>query len=121
MVALGQIIAMPAIALIIYAVLSLYHKMVYNSKNNVYRRLTPLWALILGVLLAIVAYSLFPEIIPVTSLFTAAIMGGICGLSATGLNQLSQQLFDKKEEADEETVVEPHKSTTTTTTTEETT
>lgn len=119
MVALGQIIAMPAIALIIYAVLSLYHKMVYNSKNNVYRRLTPLWALILGILLAIVAYSLFPEIIPVTSLFTAAIMGGICGLSATGLNQLSQQLFDKKEE-EEEKVVEPNKTTTTTTTTEET-
>lgn len=116
MVALGQIIAMPAIALIVYAVLSLYHKMVYNSKNNVYRRLTPLWALILGVLLAIVAYSLFPEIIPVTSLFTAAIMGGICGLSATGLNQLSQQLFDKKEE---EKVVEENKTTTTTTTTTE--
>lgn len=42
MVALGQIIAMPAIALIVYAVLSLYYKMVYNSKNNVYRRFTPL-------------------------------------------------------------------------------
>lgn len=69
----------------------------------------------MGILLAIVAYSLFPEIIPVTSLFTAAIMGGICGLSATGLNQLSQQLFDKKEEK----VVEENKTTTTTTTTTE--
>lgn len=105
---LAQIISIPVILLIVYAVLSLYMRVTSKHDGSIWRRLVPLWALLLGVFIAIFTFSVFPEIMPAPSLFTSTLLGGIAGLGATGLNQLMYQLFsaetkeDKKEEAKKE-------------------
>ena len=101
---LAQIISIPVILLIVYAVLSLYMRVTSKHNGSIWRRLVPLWALLLGVFISIFTFSIFPEIMPAPSLFTSILLGGIAGLGATGLNQLMYQLFsaetkeDKKEE-----------------------
>lgn len=97
---LAQIISIPAIFLTVYAVLSLYMRITSKKEGKIWRRLVPLWALIIGTFIAIFAFTMFPEIMPAPSLFTSILLGGIAGLGATGLNQLMYQLFSAGEEED---------------------
>ena len=97
---LAQIISIPAILLTVYAVLSLYMRITSKKEGKIWRRLVPLWALIIGTFIAIFAFTMFPEIMPAPSLFTSILLGGIAGLGATGLNQLMYQLFSAGEEED---------------------
>ena len=106
MEALGQIISIPAIVLLVYGVLALYNRITYNKKENIWRRLIPLWALLLGTFSAIFVFSMFPEIMPAPSLFTSTMLGAIAGLAATGLNQLMNQLFPVRREIEEEKQIE---------------
>lgn len=98
---LAQIISVPAILLLVYGILSLYRRVTCKQKGAIWHRLIPLWAMLLGTFLGIFMFTMFPEITPAPSLFTAILLGATAGLGATGLNQLMHQLFtveDKKEE-----------------------
>lgn len=97
---LAQIISIPAILLTVYAVLSMYMRMTSKKEGKIWRRLVPLWALLIGTFIAIFTFTMFPEIMPAPSLFTSILLGGIAGLGATGLNQLMYQLFSAGEEED---------------------
>lgn len=91
--ALAQVCSIPLMLIIIYAILAIYRKIIGDTPS-VWHKLIPLWAALLGMVMGMFVYTVFPEIIPVTSLFTAVILGLITGLATTGLNQLLR-VFDK--------------------------
>ena len=49
-------------------------------------------AAVLGIILGIVAFYAVPGIIPADNIFTAILIGGASGLTATGANQIIKQL-----------------------------
>ena len=85
-----SIATVPAIVAIVYWVINLIK---YTSKNN--EKLThffPLIACGLGSIIGIIAFFVVPEIMPTENIYTAIVMGGASGLTATGFNQIIKQL-----------------------------
>lgn len=97
-----EIVSVPVITTIVYAALALY-KYAVNGKESLIR-LIPVFAVLLGVILGIVAFYAVNEIIPADNVLTAILIGGASGLAATGTNQIFKQLNkdNKKEEGPDE-------------------
>lgn len=85
-----NIISVPAIATIVYFVISIV-KYATND-NEKFKRFIPVVAAVLGIVLGIVAFYAVPGIIPADNVFTAILIGGASGLTATGANQIIKQL-----------------------------
>lgn len=85
-----NIISVPAIAAIVYFVISII-KYAVNG-NEKFKRFIPVVAAALGIVLGIVAFYAVPGIIPADNIFTAILIGGASGLTATGANQIIKQL-----------------------------
>ncbi len=85
-----NIISVPAIAAIVYFVISIIKYAVKG--NEKFKRLIPVVAAVLGIILGIVAFYAVPGIIPADNIFTAILIGGASGLTATGANQIIKQL-----------------------------
>lgn len=108
-----SILGLISIVLFVYVAMAVYKRLTAGKESGgMWRRLIPLWALIIGVTLAIIFFVNIPEIMPAGNLLTASILGAFCGWGAVGANQFSQCVFgntDKrgkeqkndKEEADE--------------------
>lgn len=91
-----EAISLPSIALIVYWVVEILKYVLHN--NEKFSRLIPVLAVVLGAALGIVAFYAAPQIIPATDLFSAIIIGGASGMSATGVNQIYKQLSKYKTE-----------------------
>ena len=85
-----NIISVPAIAAIVYFVISII-KYAVNG-NEKFKRFIPVVAATLGVILGIIAFYAVPGVIPADNVFTAILVGGASGLTATGANQIIKQL-----------------------------
>lgn len=91
-----EAISLPSIALIVYWVVEILKYVLHN--NEKFSRLIPVLAVVLGAVFGIVAFYAAPQIMPATDLFSAIIIGGASGMSATGVNQIYKQLSKYKTE-----------------------
>jgi len=66
-------------------------KYTFNNSEK-FKRLIPLLAAFLGVIIGIISFYLVPSIIPTDNVVVAIVLGGASGLSATGVNQVLKQL-----------------------------
>ena len=92
-----EITSVPVIVAIVYGALALYK---YLVKAEKWIRLIPVWAVLLGVILGIIAFYAVPAIMPADNVFVAILIGGASGLAATGTNQIFKQLTKDKQEDD---------------------
>lgn len=91
-----KIIGTVAILALTFFTMAIYKKLVRNQKNNVWRRLIPLWALLIGLMLGLIFYVNVPEVMPTTSLSTSIILGGICGWASVGGHQFGKLTFGEE-------------------------
>jgi hypothetical protein len=92
------IVSVPVITGIVFGAAELYKRAVEGKEALI--KLIPIIGAVLGVALGIVAFFAMPDIIPADNVFTAILVGGASGLSATGGHQIFKQLLSKKEEED---------------------
>ncbi len=86
-----EIICVPVIVALVFVIMEIYKKYI-AKENERMKRIIPLIACGLGIVLGIVCFYAFPTIISATNLFAAILIGGASGLSATGCNQIFKQL-----------------------------
>jgi len=88
-----ELIGIPAIVVISYMITETF-KMFINKKY------LPIVAGISGCILGILSFVLQIDIMPADDIITAAAIGIISGLAATGSNQIFKQLKSNKEEGE---------------------
>lgn len=86
-----EIICVPAIVSITYALIELYKKWIAKGREK-YLAFIPLVALILGGALGVAIFYIEPSLIIANNAWWALIVGLASGLSATGTNQVFKQL-----------------------------
>lgn len=86
-----QIICVPIIVAIVYAIIELY-KIIIKNKDEKYTKVIPIVAGITGAILGVALYFIAPEIIIASDWWVALIVGASSGLSAVGSNQIFKQL-----------------------------
>ena len=93
---LNEFAAVPAIGVIVYLIAEIF-KVAANSRES-WLKLIPVLCGVLGGVLGMLGWLFIPGYIPAENIFTAAAIGIISGLAATGANQIGKQL--KKTTAD---------------------
>lgn len=86
-----EIICVPAIASITYALIEAYKKWIAKGREK-YLTFIPLIALILGGILGVAIFYIEPSIIIAKDVWWALVVGLCSGLSSTGTNQIFKQL-----------------------------
>jgi len=86
-----EIVCVPVIVAIVYALMSIYKTYVAKDNEKLIRFI-PLIGGGLGIILGIVIYFAFPSLIVATNVLTAILVGCASGLSATGCDQIFKQL-----------------------------
>ena len=86
-----EIVCVPVIVTLVFAIIEIYKKFIAKDKE-VLIRIIPIIACVLGVIFGIICFYCLPEIISATNVWTAMLVGGASGLSATGCNQIFKQL-----------------------------
>ena len=87
---LNEFAAVPAIGVIVYLIAEIF-KVAANSRES-WLKLIPVLCGVLGGVLGTLGWLLIPGYIPAENIFTAAAIGIISGLAATGANQIGKQL-----------------------------
>ncbi len=87
---LNEFAAAPAIGVIVYLIAEIF-KAVANSREG-WLKFIPVLCGVLGGVLGVLGWLLIPGYIPAENIFTAAAIGIISGLAATGANQIGKQL-----------------------------
>jgi hypothetical protein len=86
-----EIICVPVIVALVFGLMELYKKYIAKGNEKLIR-IIPIIACICGIIAGIICFFAFPSLIAATNLFTAILVGGASGLSATGCNQIFKQL-----------------------------
>lgn len=86
-------VGIPIIVIISYIVGEVY-KIAFKADNA--KRFIPIVMAIIGGCLGVAIYYTSPDIISVTSIWEAILVGIVSGESATGTNQIIKQLFGKE-------------------------
>ena len=94
-----EIISIPAIAGVVLCAMQVYKKLIASwSKADLFTRFIPAIAAVIGAICGWVIYYAYPDIMPDgISLYTAIIIGGFSGWSATGIHQTVNQHVDDGE------------------------
>ena len=92
-------LSVPVIVSIVYGCVDLY-KQIINGKEKL-MRLIPIIAALLGAIIGVVAFYVYPSVLVANNIWQAIIMGGASGLTATGANQVLKQLNKGKDYEDE--------------------
>lgn len=77
----------------IYVAMAIYRRLVKDNSNVVWRRLIPMWAVLIGMGLGLIFFECIPSIMPTTNILTSIIVGGIAGWAAVGANQFARLTF----------------------------
>lgn len=88
-----KILGILAILGLVYIVMAIYRRLVKDKSNGVWRRLIPMWAVLIGMALGLIFFESVPEVMPTTNLLTSIILGGITGWAAVGANQFARLTF----------------------------
>lgn len=86
--------SVPIITLIVYWCIELIKQITNNNEN--FKRLIPICSTIIGIILGVIIYFLFPSLSIATNVLYAIGVGGVSGLAATGSNQIFKQLYKFK-------------------------
>ncbi len=86
-----EIICVPAIVSIVYALIEVYKKSIAKGREK-FLAVIPLIALILGGVLGVAVFYIEPSIIIAKNVWVAVIVGMASGLSAVGGNQIFKQI-----------------------------
>lgn len=86
-----EIICVPAIVSITYALIEAYKKWIAKGREK-YLAFIPLVSLILGGVLGVAIFYIEPSLIIAKDVWWALVVGLCSGLSATGTNQVFKQL-----------------------------
>lgn len=84
-----ELISVPAIAAVVFGVMSALKYAINSSKFN---RFVPLLSAVMGAVCGVVCYYALPDIIPARNVVVALVIGGASGLTATGTHQLVKGL-----------------------------
>ena len=96
--------ATPIIVAACYAIAELLKKTLLKTDSK--RKLLPVICSILGIVIAVACFYLFPELLPnCNSVITAIITGCCSGLAATGCNQVYKQIQKAAENTENETII----------------
>lgn len=87
-----EIISIPAIVAIVCTVMQMLKKTIANDKFN---RFIPLCAVILGAVLGVLAFYVYPAVIPADNVVTALVIGGASGWAATGAYETGKKMVKK--------------------------
>lgn len=88
-----KILGILAILGLVYIAMAIYRRLVKDQSNGVWRRLIPMWAVLIGMGLGLIFFESVPEVMPTTNLLTSIILGGITGWAAVGANQFARLTF----------------------------
>ena len=88
-----KILGILAILGLVYIAMAIYRRLVKNQSNGVWRRLIPMWAVLIGMSLGLIFFESVPEIMPTTDLLTSIILGGVAGWATVGANQFAKLTF----------------------------
>ena len=88
-----KILGILAILGFIYVAMAIYRRLVKDNSNVVWRRLIPMWAVLIGMGLGLIFFECIPSIMPTTNILTSIIVGGIAGWAAVGANQFARLTF----------------------------
>ena len=85
--------------------MEIYKRFIAKDKETLVR-IIPIIGCVIGIIAGIVCFYAFPSIISATNIWTAILIGGASGLSATGCNQIFKQMskfgIEVKENKDEQ-------------------
>ena len=90
-----EVAVLPIIASLVYFCVFVYKQIFVTEKAL---RFIPVFAGILGLILGVIIFYVAPELINAVTVFNAALIGGISGLSAVGINQIFKQATKKDPE-----------------------
>ena len=88
-----KILGILAILGLVYIAMAIYRRLIKDQSNGVWRRLIPMWAVLIGMGLGLIFFESVPEVMPTTNLLTSIILGGITGWAAVGANQFARLTF----------------------------
>ncbi len=88
-----EIVSIPAIVAIVCGIMQMLKTAIANEKFN---RFIPLCAVILGAVLGVLMFYVYPSVIPADNVIVALLIGGASGWAATGAYETGKTL--KKEE-----------------------
>ena len=88
-----KILGILAILGLVHIAMAIYRRLVKDQSNGVWRRLIPMWAVLIGMGLGLIFFESVPEVMPTTNLLTSIILGGITGWAAVGANQFARLTF----------------------------
>lgn len=86
-----SVATIPVVVGVVYAVIELI-KYICGTKVDAFKKYIPVFACVFGAILTLVVYLIAPEIIPVSTWYSALIIGGASGLSSVGVNQIKKQI-----------------------------
>lgn len=84
-----EIVSIPAIVTVVCAVMQMLKNAIANEKFN---RMIPLCAVILGAVLGVLAFYIYPAVIPADNIIVALFIGGASGWAATGAYETGKTL-----------------------------
>ena len=88
-----EIICVPVIVSLVFGFMEAYKVLIAKTKNKeTLIRIIPIIACVIGIAFGILFYYVCPSIVAATNIWTAILIGGASGLSATGCNQIFKQL-----------------------------
>ena len=100
-----EIICVPVIVSLVFSIMEIYKRFIAKDKETLVR-IIPIIGCVIGIIAGIVCFYAFPSIIAATNIWTAILIGGASGLSATGCNQIFKQMskfgIEVKENKDEQ-------------------
>ena len=99
--AISAITTIPVIATIVYTIIDIIKTACGNHEK--FTRFIPLVAAGLGAIIGLIAHYCVPGLINTENVVVALVIGAASGLSATGTNQIIQQLTKPKSEDTDET------------------
>jgi uncharacterized membrane protein len=84
-----QSLSVPVIAGAVYAIIE-WLKTIITSER--FRKFIPLVAVVLGSVIGVFSYYVYPSVIPADNLIMSIIIGAVSGASATWANQAYKQM-----------------------------
>ena len=88
-----EVVSIPAIVAIVCTVMQMLKTAIANEKFN---RMIPLCSVILGAVLGVAAFYVYPSIIPADNVVVALLIGGASGWAATGAYETGKKIAEKK-------------------------
>lgn len=86
-----EVICVPVIVSLVFSIMEIYKRFIAKDREALIR-IIPIIGCVIGIIAGIICFYAFPSIISATSVWTAILIGGASGLSATGCNQIFKQM-----------------------------